>query len=247
MTQLPADRRASNSNAAAVKRAALDRDPERFVAALETSLFGGEKVSWILGSDEAGMGTWAGDLIVVAVAVPRAWSDSTVTDSKALRDETRRSIVRRYRETVLNVIHRTRPSDIDEQGLWHSVMRAHNEAHEALEVKVRARTPDTRVLHIADGLENAHQLEAHIIPLSKADTFIPAVSLASCFAKVIQCELMLRAARTYPGYGFEKHCGYGTRRHREALARLGVTDIHRKSYRPIRDLLINGSATHRGG
>jgi ribonuclease HII len=56
--------------------------------------------------------------------------------------------------------------------------------------------------------------------------------------------LMLRAAKDYPGYGFEKHCGYGTPQHREALARLGVTDIHRKSYRPIRDLLADGTATH---
>jgi ribonuclease HII len=57
---------------------------------------------------------------------------------------------------------------------------------------------------------------------------------------------MRRASEIYPGYGFEKHHGYGTKQHREALASLGVVDIHRKSYQPIRDLINNGISAHRG-
>lgn len=205
---------------------------------------------WIIGSDEAGYGTWAGELIVAGVAVRPPWGDPDVTDSKALSDDARRKIVRRYRQAaeVLWVVERTSPQDIDRVGVWASVIRAHNRVHEALGNRLSAVDPGGARLHVADGLTNAGaKLNADILRLAKADQLVPAVSLASCFAKVVQCELMNRAAKLYPGYGFERHCGYGTPEHRLALAKLGVTEIHRKSYAPIRDLLTNGASPDRGG
>jgi ribonuclease HII len=196
------------------------------------------------------MGNWAGPLIVAAVAVPTSWVDMAVKDSKVLSAAARVRIVRRYRADlqVSRVVHITPPSLIDQIGAWHAAIRAHNEVHQALEAKLRAVDPNSHLLHIVDGFENASQwLDARITPLSKADTFVPAVSLASCFAKVIQCELMRRASERFPGYGFEKHCGYGTPQHQEALLRLGVVEIHRKSYRPIRNLITNGAFTDRRG
>jgi len=220
-------------------RAAQTRVLEKLVAAAE----------WVIGSDEAGMGPWAGDLVVCGVAVPRAWADDTVTDSKALTDKTRREIVQRYRTSpdVLRVLHRTSPAEIDEHGLWASAILSHNHVHQALEEKLAAVHPGVTFVHIVDGLEHAANLDPRITPLAKADTFVPAVSLASCFAKVVQCELMRRASELYPGYGFEQHNGYGTKQHRAALESLGVADIHRKSYRPIRDLISNGVSAHRRG
>lgn len=194
------------------------------------------------------MGPWAGDLVVCGVAVSRAWADSTVTDSKALTDKSRREIVQRYRTSpdVLRVIHKTSPQEIDQHGLWASAILSHNYVHQALEEKLTAVHPDVTFVHIVDGFEHAGlKLDARITPLAKADTFVPAVSLASCFAKVVQCELMRRASEVYPGYGFEQHNGYGTKQHREALASLGVVDIHRKSFRPIRRLIPDGASTHR--
>lgn len=196
---------------------------------------------WIVGSDEAGYGTWAGELIVVAVAVDRRWSDPKVRDSKDLTPGMRRSIVRQYHldHSVLKVIHRTSSSTIDNVGVWSALICAHNHVHQALASKLSAvLQQDTEALHIVDGLENARQRLHHFMhPLAKADTLIPAVSLASCFAKVVQCELMNRAARLYPGYHFETSHGYGTKKHQEALARLGPCPIHRRSYSPIAKLL----------
>lgn len=238
MTRQAVVKRASSSKPSAASRAEQTQVLARLVAAVE----------WVIGSDEAGYGTWAGDLIVCAVAVPKTWADSSVTDSKDLTDRARREIVQRYRGSpdVLRVIHRTSPREIDRAGVWSAVISSHNEAHRALEEKLQAVHPGVTFVHIADGFENAHlRLDARIVPVVKADTFIPAVSLASCFAKVVQCELMQRAAEVYPGYGFEKHHGYGTKQHRRALAVLGVLDIHRKSYRPIRELISDGSPPHR--
>lgn len=239
MTRKPVGKRASSSSDSAAIRAAQTQALARLVAAAE----------WVIGSDEAGYGTWAGDLIVCAVAVRKTWVDETVTDSKDLTDKARREIVARYRASpdVLRVIHRTSPPKIDERGVWAAAISSHNEVHRALEEKLQAVHPGVTFVHIADGFENAHlKLDARIVPLAKADKFVPAVSLASCFAKVVQCELMHRAGEIYPGYGFEKHHGYGTQQHRRALASLGVLDIHRKSYRPIRNLIGDGSPPHSG-
>lgn len=194
---------------------------------------------WIVGTDEAGYGTLAGDLIVAGVAVRRTWSDPEVGDSKSLSDETRRNLVRRYRAApdVYWIVRKTSPDAIDRHGVWSSLLKSHNDVHEVLAAKLEAADQGGSTLHIVDGLENARaHLDGAITPLAKADEHVPAVSLASCFAKVLQCELMVRASRRFPGYGFESHHGYDTRKHREALVRLGVTPIHRKSYRTIRTL-----------
>jgi ribonuclease HII len=125
------------------------------------------------------------------------------------------------------------PQEIDEKGVWTSVIQAHNCVHQAL-----AKRVEGTVLHIVDGLENAKRLlMPGLVPLSKADVYIPAVSLASCFAKTIQCVLMDKAEKDFPGYGFGTHRGYGTPQHKAALETLGICPIHRKSYGPVKSLL----------
>lgn len=69
--------------------------------------------------------------------------------------------------------------------------------------------------------------------LIKADASVPAVSAASIIAKVARDEYMAKIAVEYPDYGFDSHVGYGTKSHRDALLRFGVTNLHRLSYKPI--------------
>jgi ribonuclease HII len=194
-------------------------------------------VDYVIGSDEAGHGTWAGDLVVVAVAVSPRWVDPEVKDSKDLSARVMLGIARRYHtdRSISKIIHRTSPTVIDRCGLWRSLICAHNHVHEALAATVRAvHNPTASILHIVDGLENARdRLHPYMHPLAKADQLIPAVSLASCFAKVVQCALMDRAAAQYPGYHFERSRGYGTPQHRKALASLGPCPIHRMSFGPL--------------
>lgn len=197
--------------------------------------------TWIVGSDEAGFGTWAGDLIVAAVAVPSDWSDSAVKDSKQMGNHDHRvAAVQKYKnhEEVLWTLHRTPPDQIDSVGLRESCIRAHIEVHAQLRNRLRARdVTDPR--HIVDGFENASaRFRAQgIMPLNKADTKVPAVSLASCFAKVAQCQLMDRLHEQYPLYGFNSHRGYHAPAHVQALETHGVLPVHRKSYGPIKRLL----------
>jgi ribonuclease HII len=147
------------------------------------------------------------------------------------------------------VVRTTSPELIDKHGVWVVLVRSHNDVHEALAAKLEARNQWGSTLHVVDGLENARaRLRENLVPLPKADKFVPAVSLASCFAKVLQCELMERAAQRFPDHGFDQHHGYDTRMHRETLARFGVTPLHRKSFSTIRDLIgSDGASAHRRG
>lgn len=70
-------------------------------------------------------------------------------------------------------------------------------------------------------------------PIIKADDSVPSVSAASIVAKVARDNYMHLQSRKYPGYGFEKHVGYGTQLHRQKLILLGVSDLHRKSFKPV--------------
>jgi ribonuclease HII len=71
------------------------------------------------------------------------------------------------------------------------------------------------------------------------------VAAASIVAKVHRDGLMVRLARSFPGYGFERHKGYGTAEHAEALGRLGPSPVHRRSFRPVALLLGGGPGRSR--
>jgi ribonuclease HII len=92
-------------------------------------------------------------------------------------------------------------------------------------------------LIVVDGVEppaiqNREVKEVILVP--KADALIPAVSLASIFAKTAQIRFMQEQEGNFPEYGFASHCGYGTKAHKTALNKLGPCPIHRMSYGPIR-------------
>jgi ribonuclease HII len=189
---------------------------------------------WVVGSDEAGYGAWCGPLLVTAVALPIGWRDSRVTDSKALSENRREALFDEFRDKVTVSAMAVQPETIDEMGVYKAVIKAHTLAIK----KVLGELPGESPLIVADG--NLPLEEVGAVSLPKADAKVPAVSLASIFAKVIRDRIMRGLAKKYPGYGFESHKGYGTQAHQVALQKLGVSPIHRKSYRPVAKLLDKG-------
>ena len=87
--------------------------------------------------------------------------------------------------------------------------------------------------------ETAKTLKGRAKAIIGGDGLIPAISAASILAKVARDKEMSDLAKIYPGYGFEKHAGYPTRAHIEALGALGVSPIHRRSFAPVKKLLEN--------
>jgi len=181
----------------------------------------------IVGIDEVGRGCWAGPVAAGAVMLRR--SIPGLKDSKQLTREQREKLdVIIRKQAVAFGIGWAEPAEIDVLGMTAAVRLAMQRALECITIEYKEV--------VIDGSLNFLRDNPKVRSLTKADLFIPAVSAASVIAKVARDNLMSEFSTKYPGYGFEKHVGYGTAFHIAALDKLGVSEIHRKSFKPIRAL-----------
>jgi ribonuclease HII len=193
-----------------------------------------KKKQVIVGIDEVGRGCWAGPLVAGAVIL-----DSPIM---GLRDSKKLSRMQRERlatiindEAVYVGLGWVWPEEIDSSGLTASVSLAMRRALESIQVRFDEIIIDGNYNFLPD-IETTRSL-------IKADDSVPEVSAASIVAKVARDTYMATAAHLkYPEYGFDRHVGYGTAAHVKALAEYGVTDLHRKSFNPIRDLVVLSNA-----
>jgi ribonuclease HII len=180
----------------------------------------------ILGIDEVGRGPWAGPLVVGAVVLGD--DIASLTDSKKLSASRREALATAINKTASVGLGWVHADELDELGLGEALRVATIRAVEQISV------PYTDI--IIDGTINflaATGKGAYVTTMAKADLLIPAVSAASIVAKVARDQFMKDQEERYPGYGFDRHVGYGTAAHREALDRLGPSPIHRYSFAPI--------------
>ncbi|WP_108659828.1 ribonuclease HII [Acuticoccus kandeliae] len=181
----------------------------------------------VCGVDEAGRGPWAGPVVVAAVILPRDRRIDGIADSKVLTAEVRAElfdyIVREA--TVSTAI--VGASRIDTMNIRAATLWGMVRAVETL--------PDLPTVALIDGKDIPPGLTVRGRALIKGDGRSTAIAAASIVAKVTRDRLMTRLARAFPGYGFERHKGYGTPEHREALDALGPCCHHRRSFAPIRE------------
>jgi ribonuclease HII len=181
----------------------------------------------IVGIDEVGRGCWAGPLVACAAILHTPVVG--LRDSKKLTAKQRLVLALQLRASAHYGLGWVTPEEIDQLGLTAAVSLAMSRALEQL------TEPYTEV--IIDGNYNYLPDVTGVSTLVKADDLVPSVSAASILAKVARDRYMTKLGEKLPLYGFEKHVGYGTKLHREALARHGVTSAHRRSYRPVQALL----------
>jgi ribonuclease HII len=184
----------------------------------------------ICGHDEAGRGPLAGPVCAAAVVLPPDFPRDILGDSKAL-SESRREIARTaIMEGALGWgIGWASHEEIDDINILQASLLAMKRAFEAM-LAACPGLESSALEAIADGL----YVPAIPIPckaLVKADAQIPEVMAASILAKTARDREMERYARLYPQYGYEKHTGYPTKAHREAILRFGPSPIQRLKFR----------------
>lgn len=186
-----------------------------------------------VGIDEVGRGCWAGPLVAGAVVLGEPIEG--LRDSKKLSKKRREVLAGQIHATASGVgIGWVTPAEVDTLGLTKAVQLAMLRAMKQIGCEYDEIIIDGSI----NFFRNVTGLKTdNIQTLIRADDLIPAVSAASIVAKVARDNRMAELAVEYPGYGFEKHVGYGTAAHIAALQQFGITDIHRKSYKPIRELL----------
>ncbi|CAZ89085.1 ribonuclease HII, degrades RNA of DNA-RNA hybrids [Thiomonas arsenitoxydans] len=189
----------------------------------------GAPVALIAGCDEVGRGPWAGPVVAAAVVLDPAHPIAGLADSKLLSARRREELDAHIRAYSLAwSIAESSVEEIDQRNILQATLLAMQRAVAALPCKID--------LLLVDGNQTP-QVAMPCRAIVGGDAVQPAISAASIIAKVYRDRLMTELAQRYPGYGFERHSGYGTAAHRAALLTLGPCAVHRRSFAPIRRLL----------
>lgn len=186
----------------------------------------------IAGVDEAGRGPLAGPVVAAAVILDKSRPIRGLADSKLLSPEKRLKLVEKIRAKARCwAIGRVDHVEIDRINILQASLLAMQIAVEGLAI-----APEQVLV---DG-NHCPQVRCDALAIIGGDATVPAISAASILAKVVRDEEMVTMDRLYPGYGFARHKGYATEEHFLALDRLGVCEIHRRSYAPV-SRLLNGN------
>ena len=186
-------------------------------------------MSLVCGVDEAGRGPLAGPVYAAAVILDPDSPIAGLADSKLLSAARRERLAEQIRREALAwAIASASVAEIDAINILQASLLAMRRAIEQLD------PAPTQVL--VDG-KQCPQIACPVSAIVKGDSKIAAISAASILAKTARDAEMLRLHRLYPNYGLDRHKGYPTAEHLAALARHGVTEIHRRSYAPVRKLL----------
>lgn len=187
------------------------------------------KVNLIAGVDEAGRGPLAGSVFAAAVILDAARPISGLMDSKKLSEKKRielESIIKR--DALCWSVASASVEEIDEINILQATLLAMTRALDGLSLR-----PDEVLI---DG-NQVPRCDYACQAIVKGDALFAQISAASILAKQARDAEMYAMAKQYPKFAFDKHKGYPTKAHREALLAHGVTPIHRRSYAPVQKIL----------
>lgn len=208
------------------KQERLKKQQERLkeMKARETELHRQGYVN-IAGVDEVGRGPLAGPVVAAAVVLPEDFDVLGIDDSKKLSEKRREELFDVILEkAVAWGIGMADHSTIDEINILQATKLAMKDAIADLSRKLEG------IDYVIFDAVKINDLKLPQEAVIKGDSKILAVAAASIVAKVTRDRMMVAYAEEYPGYGFEKNKGYGTKQHYEGIARQGICPIHRKTF-----------------
>ena len=184
----------------------------------------------VAGVDEAGRGPWAGPVVAAAVILDQKIFPKGIGDSKKLTAKKRDVLFEQIQAQAKVGVGIASVEEIDQLNILGATKLAMQRAVAALPIR-----PDVALI---DG-NQPPILPYKTLAVIKGDDKSLSIAAASIIAKVTRDRIMLTLDQLYKGYGWAHNAGYGTKDHQEALAELGITPHHRRSFRPVRELLEN--------
>lgn len=191
----------------------------------ETALAQG--AACVVGVDEVGRGPLCGPVTAAAVRLDPARIPAGLADSKALSPARREALYAELMEVAQVAVAHASVEEIDSL----NILRA---SHLAMERAVAALGAD---FALVDGNLLSRGLSCPGLAIVKGDAKSLSIAAASICAKVTRDRLMVDLAQQYPGYGWDVNAGYPTKAHLAALLNLGVTPVHRRSFKPVHNIL----------
>lgn len=181
----------------------------------------------IAGVDEVGRGCWAGPVVAACVILPKDYKNDQLKDSKTLSAKKRQELAKVIRKNALAIgIDYCTSKRIDETNIKAAAIEAMYKAIDKMQVKPKC------VLVDAEKLKNKNY---HTVSIVKGDALSQTIAAASIIAKVYRDQIYQYLHQIYPQYGFDKHKGYGTKLHIDALKKYGpIKNVHRFSFKPIK-------------
>ncbi len=182
----------------------------------------------IVGVDEVGRGCLAGPVYAAAVILPQNYVLKGLTDSKKLSALQRKKLSQQiYLDCQVSLGFAT-VDEIDQINILQASLLAMKRAVEGLKLPNQAHI-------IVDGNQKIPHLKWPQTTIIQGDNRAEPIAAASIVAKVYRDELMLELSQKYGGYGLEEHKGYATLQHKQSIATLGPTEIHRKSFAGVKE------------
>lgn len=182
----------------------------------------------IAGIDEVGRGPLAGPVIAAAVILDRKNIPEGINDSKKIPKAKRILLAEKIKENSIYAYGAASEIEIDEINILQASLLAMKRASDGLSV-----VPKTTLI---DG-NFKPDIKNNTISIIKGDSKSVSIAAASILAKVYRDEIMLKYSKQFPEYGFQTNSGYGTKEHLSALKNYGITPIHRKSFKPVHNIL----------
>ncbi|QIE56271.1 ribonuclease HII [Pikeienuella piscinae] len=183
----------------------------------------------VAGVDEAGRGPWAGPVVAAAVILDPSSTPAGLNDSKKLTARRRAALFAALAPVAGIGVGIASVEEIDRLNILNATYLAMRRAVDAL--------PEAPAFALIDGNRLPPDLPCPAEAVVKGDARSLSIAAASIVAKVTRDRIMAALAETHPEYGWESNAGYGVAAHRAALIAHGVTPHHRRSFRPIHNML----------
>ena len=184
----------------------------------------------IAGVDEVGRGSWIGPVFSAAVILKKSINKNLLKDSKKIPAKERKRLANYIKKNSIYSIGKASIKEIDKLNILQATLLSMKRAINNLKHKPN--------IILVDGIHAPKNTSYHFKTIIRGDEKIPTISAASIIAKVARDRYITKLAKNHVSYSWHTNFGYGTKKHLDAINKFGVTNHHRKSFKPIYNILL---------